>query len=77
MEIQVLGSGCSGCKALYETVKEVVAQMGLDATVVKQEDLIQIMAYNVMSLPGLVVDGKVVSSGKKLSASEVKALLTN
>ncbi|MFR9603604.1 MAG: thioredoxin family protein [Rikenellaceae bacterium] len=76
MEIKVLGTGCAGCKALEATVRQVVAEMGLDATVTKVEDLMEIMSYNVMRTPAVVVDGKVVSSGKKLSASEVKGLLT-
>ncbi len=76
MEIKVLGTGCAGCKALYETVKQAVAELGIDAKVIKEEDLMQIMNYNVMSLPGLVIDEKVVSAGKKLSISDVKALLT-
>lgn len=76
MEIKVLGTGCAGCKALYETTKQAVAELGMDATVIKEEDMIKIMSYNVMRLPGLVIDGKVVSSGKKLSISEVKELLT-
>ena len=76
MEIKVLGTGCAGCKALYETTKQAVIELGLDATVIKEEDLIKIMSYNVMKLPGLVIDGKVVSSGKKLSLSEVKELLS-
>lgn len=75
MEIKVLGTGCSNCKALYENVLKVVADSGIDATVIKEEDLIKIMSYNVMSLPGLVIDEKVVSVGRKLSASEVKELL--
>ncbi|MGL5786056.1 MAG: thioredoxin family protein [Bacteroidales bacterium] len=75
MNIKVLGTGCSGCKALYETVIKVVTENGIDATVEKEEDLIKIMAYNVMTLPGLVIDEKVVSAGKKLSAADVKALL--
>ncbi|MFI3305161.1 MAG: thioredoxin family protein [Rikenellaceae bacterium] len=76
MEIKVLGTGCAGCKALEATVREVVAEMALDATVEKVEDMMQIMSYNVMRTPAVVVDGKVVSSGKRLSASEVKAILT-
>lgn len=76
MEIKVLGTGCAGCKALYETTRQAVAELGLDATVVKEEDIIKIMAFNVMKLPGLVVDGKVLASGKKLSVVEVKELLT-
>ena len=76
MEIKVLGTGCAGCKALYETTKTAVAELGIEATVIKEEDLMKIMSYNVMSLPGLVIDEKVVSSGKKLSVADVKALLT-
>lgn len=75
MEIKVLGTGCAGCKALYETVQQAVAALNLEATVIKEEDLMQIMQYNVMSLPGLVIDGKVVSAGRKLSLAEVKQLL--
>lgn len=76
MEIKVLGTGCAGCKALHETVKKAVADLGIEATVIKEEDLMQIMSYNVLSLPGLVVNEKVVSTGKKLSIEEVKAILT-
>lgn len=76
MEIKVLGTGCVGCKALYTAVEEAVAEMGLEAKVVKEEDLMEIMKYNVMSMPALVVDGVVVSSGRKLTISDVKKLLT-
>lgn len=76
MEIKVLGTGCSSCKALYAVVESAVAEMGLDAKVVKEEDLMEIMKYNVLSMPALVVDGMVVSSGRKLSVGDVKRLLT-
>lgn len=76
MEIKVLGTGCAGCRALYETVKQTVAEMGIEATVLKEEDIAKIMSYNVMKLPGLVIDGKVVSMGKRLTLSEVKTLLS-
>lgn len=63
MEIKVLGTGCSKCKALYSSVQEVVKEMNLDAILEKEEDITEIMKYNVMTLPALVVDGKVVAKG--------------
>lgn len=75
MEIKVLGTGCASCKALFATVQQAVAELGIEATVIKEEDLMKIMEYNVMSLPALVVNEKVVSKGKKLSVDEVKKLL--
>ena len=74
--IKVLGTGCSSCKALYSTVQEAVKELGIDATVEKEEDLNKIMAYNVMSLPALVVNEKVVSKGQKLTVEQVKKLLS-
>ena len=75
MEIKVLGTGCPSCKALYETVKQAVEEIGSDAAVIKEEDLLKIMNYNVLSLPALVIDEKVVSAGKKLSLNEVKKFI--
>lgn len=74
MEIKVLGTGCAGCKALYAIVTQVVKELALEAVVTKEEDLMKIMEYNVMTLPALVVDSKVVAKGK-LSAKEVKDIL--
>lgn len=76
MEIKVLGTGCAGCNVLHETVKQAVAELKLAATVVKEEDIMKIMSYNVMALPALVVDEQVVAKGRKLSLAEVKELLT-
>lgn len=75
MKIKILGTGCASCKALYETVKQAVKDMNIDANIIKEEDLMAIMSYNIMTLPALVVNEKVVSKGKKLSVSEVKELL--
>ena len=74
-EIKVLGTGCASCRALYTTTLQAVEQLGLEATVVKEEDLMKIMEYNVMALPALVVDEKVVAKGRKLNIEEVKELL--
>ena len=75
MEIKVLGTGCSSCKALYATVERVIKDMDIDAVLVKEEDLEKIMSYNVMSLPALVIDGKVVAKGR-ITESEIKNILT-
>ncbi len=74
MEIKVLGTGCSTCKALYATVEKVIKELGIDATLVKEEDMEKIINYNVMSLPALVIDEKVVAKGR-ISESDVKKLL--
>ena len=64
MEIKVLGTGCSSCKALYATVEKVVKELGINASLVKEEDMEKILQYQVMSLPALVIDEKVVAKGK-------------
>lgn len=74
MEIKVLGKGCAGCKALFATVEKVVADLGINASLVKEEDIMKIMEYNVMTLPAIVIDEKVVAKGK-LSYEQVKELL--
>lgn len=76
MEIKVLGTGCSSCKALYQTTLQAVKELESQATVVKEEDIAKIMAYNVIRLPALVIDEEVVCSGKKLTLSDVKQLIT-
>lgn len=76
MEIKVLGTGCANCKALYATVEKVVNELGIQAEIIKEEDLMKIMEYNVMTLPALVINGKVVAKGR-INASEVKELITS
>lgn len=75
MEIKVLGTGCASCKALYAAVEQAVSELGLAAEVIKEEDLMKIMEYNIMTLPALVIDDKVVAKGK-IPAGEIKAILT-
>ena len=76
MEIKVLGAGCAKCKALFNTVQEVVEELGIEASVTKEEDLLKIMSYNVLSLPALVVDEKVVAKGPQ-SYKILKEILSN
>jgi len=76
MEIKILGTGCPNCKVLERTTREVISEMNLDANVTKEEDIMKIMSYGVMHTPALVVDEKVVLSGRMPSRNEVKKLLT-
>ncbi len=76
MKIEVLGSGCARCKTLEKNTREAVASAGIDAEIVKVEDMNAIMAYQIMSTPAIAVDGKVVSTGKLLTAEEIVPLLS-
>jgi small redox-active disulfide protein 2 len=76
MKIEILGTGCAKCKALEKNVLEAIAKAGKFAQVEKVEDLTKIMEYGVMSTPGLVIDGKVVSTGKLLTVDEVAKLIS-
>lgn len=75
MEIKILGMGCANCRALYANVEKAVKELGLDASVEEVQDLQKIMEYNVMSLPAIVIDGKVVAKGG-MSYDGVKKLLS-
>jgi len=75
MKIEVLGSGCSKCKILYENVTKALEESDKKAEVVKVEDIPSIMKYGVMSTPALVVDGQVKFSGKVASVAEIKGVL--
>jgi len=75
MVIKVLGTGCANCKKLEENAKKAVAELGIDATVEKVENLKDIVAYGVMKTPALVVDEKVKIMGRVASADEIKEVL--
>ena len=77
MNIQILGTGCPKCKSLEKATREVVDQNGIEATITKVEDIVEIMKFNIMSTPALVIDGKVVIKGRVPSNNELKVLLTN
>ncbi|MCB0372577.1 MAG: TM0996/MTH895 family glutaredoxin-like protein [Muricauda sp.] len=73
--IQILGTGCPKCQNLTNVVKDVVVENQLDASIEKVEDIVDIMKFNVMITPALVVDGNVVIKGRVPSKEEVLALL--
>ena len=76
MEIKVLGPGCANCKRLYAEAEKAIAQSGQPATLSKVEAIEEIVNYGVMRTPALVIDGRVVSSGKIPSAAEIATLIT-
>ncbi len=75
MTIKILGTGCPTCKTLFQTVEKAAQEIGLQAEIIKEEDLMNIMNYNVLTLPALVVNDKVVAKGQ-MTLAEVKELLT-
>ena len=77
MHIQILGTGCAKCKSLEKLTREVVEQNNISAEISKVEDILEIMAFNVMATPAIVIDGKVVLKGRVPSANELKDILTN
>ncbi len=76
IKIEILGTGCAKCIALQKVVQEVASELEGDFSIIKVDDIEQIIAYQVLSTPGLVINGEVKSSGKLLSKNEVKSLLS-
>ncbi|GAB1453871.1 thioredoxin family protein [Draconibacterium sp.] len=76
MDIKVLGTGCTKCKSLEKVTKEAVEKTGVNATVTKVEDIVEIMQFGVMTTPALIIDGKVVVKGKVPTVDEISKLLT-
>jgi small redox-active disulfide protein 2 len=74
-KIQILGTGCPKCKLLMANAEAAVKALGIDASIEKVEKIVDIMKFNVMMTPALVVDGVVKSAGKVLGAEEIKKLL--
>ncbi len=75
MEIKVLGPGCRNCKTLYVEAEKAVAQSGQPATLTKVESIEEIAGYGLLRTPGLVIDGKVVSSGRIPQAAEIVTMI--
>jgi len=75
MIIKVLGSGCKNCVALKENTEAALKETGIEAEVVKVEEIKDIIAYGVMQTPALVIDEKVVSFGKVLKPKDIIKIL--
>ena len=76
MDIKVLGTGCTNCKNTVALIDQVAQAKGVAVTLQKVEELREIMAYGVMSTPGVVIDGKVVHAGGVPSRDKVESWLS-
>lgn len=75
MEIKVLGTGCAKCKTLEKLTRVAVTETGISAEIEKVEDIYKIMSMGVMQTPALVINEKVVLSGRLPSVAEIKEIL--
>jgi small redox-active disulfide protein 2 len=76
LTIKILGSGCANCKRLEAQTRKVVEKLNIEAEVIKVTDHMEIMEYPILATPGLVVNEKVLCSGRIPSESEIEAWLT-
>ena len=75
MEVKVLGPGCAKCKSTYAVVEKVIKENNLEVALTKVEDIVEMMSYNILSTPAVVVDGEVRIKGHVPSVNEVKEAL--
>ncbi len=76
-EIKILGTDCPKCKRTTALVEEVIKETGIAAHVEKVEDIMEIMKYNILSTPAVVIDEEVAIKGRVPSKSELKELFSN
>jgi len=76
MKIKVLGPGCARCQQLEKTAREVVKELSIDATIEEVKDIKKIMEYPILTTPGLVIDDKLVCSGRVPTKAEVTTFIT-
>lgn len=75
MEVKVLGPGCAKCKTTYNVVERVIKENNLDVKLTKVDDIMEMMSYNILSTPAVVVNGEVKIKGRVPSETEIKELL--
>ena len=75
MEIKVLGQGCAKCKSTYNVIEKVIKENNLDVKLTKVDDIMEIMNYNIMTTPAVVVDEVVKIKGQVPTENDVKKLL--
>ena len=75
MEIKILGTGCSKCKTTYTVIEKFIKENNITATLTKVEDIMEIMNYNILTTPAVVVDGEVKIKGYVPNEREIKELL--
>jgi small redox-active disulfide protein 2 len=77
LQVKILGTGCPNCKKVEAIARQAAQTMGMDVEFTKVTDYNQIMEYDIVTTPGLVIDGKVVCSGRIPSTAEVTTWLAN
>lgn len=75
MEIKVLGPGCAKCKTTYNVIEKVIKEKHLDVKLTKVDDIMEMMSYNILTTPAVVVDEVVKMKGQVPSENDVKKLL--
>ncbi|CCZ86422.1 putative uncharacterized protein [Phocaeicola plebeius CAG:211] len=75
MEIKVLGPGCTKCKTTYNVIEKVIKENNLDVKLTKVDDIMEMVSYNIMTTPAVVVDEVVKMKGQVPTESDVKKLL--
>ncbi len=72
LQVKILGPGCAKCKNLERLTREVVEENSIDAEITKVEDIMDIMKYNILATPALVINEKVVIKGRLVTKTEIK-----